>query len=215
VEFPEAAIHRSYWQKAIREMLDTPWFQNGELDDSLRETLNSALGGLALAWTVAVSSSVATQCLNVMPRGFLTSASGVAITQRAFTYRSDLQRYFFASVSRGGEAHSTPGGLPPSLLPAHKTWKQRSRKQSLMTVPSPTRTVRQRLTFPTWQKTSLFHSLRPGAMRSLTVREAARLQTFPDNYFSEGPRTEQYKQVGNAVPPCWRGKLLNRGGLFE
>ena len=114
----------------------------------------------------------------------------------------DLARYFYyATVAADTGISIKISDLPSELTPAHKN------------ATNPSGHFSDRFRVQLWDKPSstvVSHISKDGhyyihpdplQMRSLTVREAARLQTFPDSYHFMGNRTQQYHQVGNAVPP--------------
>jgi len=131
---------------------------------------------------------------------------------------SDLQRYRYVSMFARVNGFSPKlDQFPPALLPNHRNARRAAEDGGIFVdrfrvqlADEPSTTVTSHLA----KDGHYFIHPDPAQARSLTVREAARLQTFPDDYFFEGPRTEQYAQVGNAVPPYLSRQISSVVGDF-
>lgn len=113
---------------------------------------------------------------------------------------SDLGRYMFCAAF-AKIYKSSPGSLefPKKMAPDHANWDSGAfaDRFRVQLKDRPANTVTSHLS----KDGHAFIHWDARQCRSLTVREAARLQSFPDDYLFLGNRTQQYVQVGNAVPP--------------
>jgi len=191
------------WRNAIGkiDLRDVKSYSGSEISDSLRDTIAEInLTELDVFGKVSGSNS------HDIPKNLSDWLIDPEMGSLVVNHESrghivgDLHRYLFASVYAQHEKRSAKAGdFPPSLIPQHKNFNSGKFvdrfKVQREEVPAST------ITSHISKDGHYYIHYDPRQCRSLTVREAARIQTFPDNYFFVGNRTQQYLQVGNAVPP--------------
>jgi len=197
------------WRDAIKLISKAKWLNS--ISDDLQSAINSAL----LRIGASLSQGQSFQSTTLAPSKYRDwymddKLDGVCNHETRAHIRYDLHRYFFASVfARLYGRSPTLNDFPKKLLPKHKNVQEAldsSKFNDRFRVQlrgRPSTTVVSHIS----KDGHYYIHYDPSQCRSLTVREAARLQTFPDNYFFEGNRTRQYHQVGNAVPPMLAYKI--------
>jgi len=196
------------WADAIRDAYAR--FAGTDLDDSVRQVMTTALHCLQLragtGGRFVPRRKVASPATDLMAWIVDPIMDVVPNHETRKHIPEDLVRYLFAS-SYANVYGSSPKlhEFPPDLLPNHESVADALRLRHgffndrfrVQVADQPATTVTSHLS----KDGHYFIHHDPSQCRSWTVREAARAQTFPDNYFFEGTRTDQYRQVGNAVPP--------------
>ena len=121
----------------------------------------------------------------------------IVLNHRARKHNAkDQERYRILSSHEGWQLKDLQT-VRPDLI--HHDPKHFGNRYTVQAYDKPGRTVVAHL----FKDGNLFIHPDPQQARTFTVREAARVQSFPDDFFFEGARTEQFKQVGNAVPPLF------------
>jgi DNA (cytosine-5)-methyltransferase 1 len=192
--------------RALAQLLDQRWWQTLCEDEYLRHVANRMTLALQKTSINEARGSQFQASTNKATNDWYHDAKlrGVCNHETRSHIREDLWRYLFCACFAQEEKKSPMlRDFPKPLLPKHANVKSAIDGQKfgdrfrVQCKARPATTITSHIS----KDGHYFIHHDATQYRSLTVREAARLQTFPDNYFFEGPRTHQFHQVGNAVPP--------------
>jgi DNA (cytosine-5)-methyltransferase 1 len=197
------------WREALQAIRNQEWMSRSENSATAREVRASLKDLSKASLTPGSASAPYRGSPRALAAWYRLNATGITQHEARSHMRDDLYRYLFcACYARAHKRSPLLRDFPEELYPKHqnisravddRVFADRFRVQL---ADSPSTTITSHVS----KDGHYYIHYDPVQCRSLTVREAARLQTFPDSYFFEGNRTEQYHQVGNAVPP-----LLARG----
>ena len=199
------------WQSAVEDayvrvaehLPETSQSKEQEFRGALKLALESARGE-SLPFrdlTVTGAAGVADSCPESLREWFCDEKlKRLPNNETRGHIREDIGRYLYAAAfARTFGKSPRAEDFPSELAPRHANWKSGkfADRFRVQLADKPSTTVTSHIS----KDGHYFIHPDPRQCRSLTVREAARLQTFPDNYLFQGGRTQQYVQVGNAVPP--------------